>query len=209
VKVAVICEFSGIVRTAFSKLGHEAISFDLLPSELPGDHMQIDVLDLPYDYWQQFDLSICHPPCTYLTYAGNHVWNYPGRDKKRNEAMQFFMYLVNLPIQRICIENPVGMPGKLYRPPDQIIHPYYFGDTFHKRTCLWLKNLPLLNYKMNYKKPEPVYFRDGKPINFCEAACNKDGLKRWQVRSITSQKIAEAMAEQWTNIKNEQLCLCL
>ena len=211
-RVAVICEFSGIVRDAFSKYGHHAISFDLLPSEGPGEHIQGDILEIPYDYWKRFDMAICHPLCTYLSYAAMRVWNEPGREVMRNKAMEFFMYCVNLPIEKICVENPVGWPNNVYRKPDQIIHPYYFKDVFHKRTCLWLKNLPKLTYSENYSRPEPCYIRKGgkkpgKAINFCEAARAKDGLKRWQIRSKTSEAIAEAMAKQWSNIEQNQLCL--
>lgn len=212
-RVAVICEFSGIVRNAFNNLGHDAISFDLLPSEQPGEHRQGDIMEYPYDYWKKFDLAICHPPCTYLTYAATRYWNEPGRNFERIKAMDFFMYCINLPIERICVENPVGMPNVVYRKPDQIIHPYYFGDTFQKRTCLWLKNLqPLYFDRQKIEKPEPVYIcqgskKKGKPINFCEAAHCKDGLKRWQIRSRTSKKIAAAMAEQFSNFEQTQLCL--
>lgn len=212
-KVAVICEFSGIVRNAFNELGHDAISFDLMPTEQPGKHIQANIMDFTYDYWKQFDLAICHPPCTYLTYAATRFWNEPGRENERKNAMELFMFCINLPIEKICVENPVGIPNNGYRKPDQIIHPYYFGDTFQKRTCLWLKNLQTLKYNSRIlKKPEPVYIckgekKKGKPINFVEAARCKDGLTRSQIRSKTSKCIAEAMAIQWTNPIQEQLCL--
>ena len=125
-KVLIACEFSGIVREAFAKRGHSAWSCDLLPTELPlGHHLQLNVLDiLEKNDW---DLMIAHPPCTYLSYASMRYWNAPGRAEKREEAFRFFMKLVNAPIKKICIENPLGYPSKAYRKYDQIINPFQFG----------------------------------------------------------------------------------
>jgi len=196
-RVLVACEFSGIVRDAFIARGHDAMSCDLLPTEREGLHHQGDVMDIINDGW---DLMIAHPPCTYLSYAATRSWNNPGREAKRLEALDFFMQLINANVKRICVENPVGYPNTVYRKPDQIIHPYYFGDPFMKRTCLWLKNLPLLQWDKSVTKPEPVYIQvggrnDGKKIHFTEAlAPTKD---RWKERSRTFQGIADAMAEQW------------
>ena len=128
-RVLVACEFSGIVREAFKVRGHDAWSCDLLPTEIPGQHIQGDVLEHLEDGW---DMMIAHPPCTYLSYVGMRHWNKPGRAEKRVEAMQFFMRFIRANIPRICVENPLGYPSQVFRAPDQIIHPYYFGDPFQK-----------------------------------------------------------------------------
>lgn len=200
-KILVACEFSGVVREAFKLQGHDAWSCDLLPTEQPGNHIQVDVLSVLNDGW---DLMIAHPPCQYLSYAGTHCWNQPGREEKRQEAMQFFMALINAPIARIAVENPRGVPGKLYRKPDQEIHPYYFGDAAMKRTCLWLKNLPKLVWweqdsffspKTMTDRPKAVYAtqrEDGiKLRHFTEASHGNLN------RARTFRAIARAMAEQW------------
>jgi len=206
VKVLIACEFSGIVRTEFAKLGHDAWSCDLLPTELPGQHIQGDVLDILNDGW---DLMIAHPPCTYLSYVANRVWNKRGRKKKREKALEFFMALYNAPIDKICVENPVGYVNTVFRKPDQIIRPYYFGDSDLKRTCLWLKGLPKLLhikesdlfYEKTYtKKPEPLYLcqgekSKGKKIYFTEGM--KGFKNRAKARSRSFQGIAKAMATQW------------
>ena len=195
-KVLVACEYSGIVRDAFTKRGHDAMSCDLLPTESPGPHYQGDVRDILDD---GFDLMIAHPPCTYLSYVATRHWNKPGRAALREEALAFFMLFINAPIDKICVENPVGYPNTIYRKPDQIIHPYYFGEPFQKRTCLWLKNLPLLVWdKSKAIKPPPMYICQGKKskgkrINWCEGLKSKSSKER----SRTFQGIADAMAEQW------------
>lgn len=130
-KLLVACEFSGIVRETFKAKGWDAWSCDLLPTEIPGQHIQCDVLEL-LDQNQHWDMMICHPPCTYLSYAGTRHWNAPGRAEKRTATMEFFMAFVNAPIPRICVENPRGWPGQQYRKSDQEIHPYYFGGTERK-----------------------------------------------------------------------------
>lgn len=153
-RVLVACEYSGRVRDAFRALGHDAVSCDLLPSEATGPHYQGDVLDVINDGW---DLMIAHPPCTYLTIAAE--WAYkeeqtkkikPGtligaaRQAAREEAIQFVLSLANAPIEKIAIENPVGVLSSRWREPDQFIQPYEYGDDASKKTCLWLKNLPRL-----------------------------------------------------------------
>lgn len=132
-RLLVACEFSGVVRDAFAAVGWDAWSCDLLPTEIPGKHIQGDVLEVLDEGW---DLMIAHPPCTYLSYAANGYWHQPGRAEKRDEAMNFFMALVSAPVERICVENPVGLPNTVYRKPDQIIHPYFFGERELKKTCL-------------------------------------------------------------------------
>lgn len=189
-RVLVACEFSGIVRDAFVVRGHDAWSCDLLPSERPGNHIHDDVLKHLNEGW---DLMVGHPPCTYLSYAGASVWNNPGRKELRDNAFDFFMKLINAPIEKIAIENPHGLPRVKYRQPDQEIHPWYFGDGEMKRTLLWLKNLPVLKYdKLKYEKPRPSFIRrDGNKQYFCSTT--RDPHKR----SKFWPGIAKAMAEQW------------
>ena len=204
-KVAVICEFSGTVREAFKHRGHDATSFDLLDTEIPGNHVIGDVTELPSNYWKQFDIAICHPPCTYLTYAATRHWDKPGRAKLRDQAMEFFMWCINLPIEKVCVENPVGYPNTVYRKPDQIVHPYYFGEPYQKRTCLWLKGLPALDYTNTIiENPKPMYYCQGekckgKAINWCEGIRGEG--ERSKARSRTFKGIANAMAEQWGGSK--------
>lgn len=153
-------------------------------------------------------MMIAFPPCTYLTYAGMANWYDSGRAEKRIKAADFFMKLYNSSIQFICVENPRGIMSKIYRKPDQVIHPYYFGDPHLKRTCLWLKGLPKLNYKLENDlfgvatatpRPEPlrreVHKKNGRIKNryFSDVR-----MKTGHERSRTFPSIAEAMAEQWT-----------
>jgi hypothetical protein len=210
-RVLVACEHSGIVRDAFAKLGHDTWSCDVLPSMRPGNHIQGDVRQVLNDGW---DLMIAHPPCRYLSYAGMRYWHQPGRAEKRAEAMALFMELVNAPIHRICIENPRGYPNQAYRKPDQVIHPYYFGDPHLKRTCLWLKNLPLLWWQKDddlfgkrtmIAKPEPIGVDSatskypGKRRHFTDGA-TRNPLER----SRTFPAVAAAMATQW-GMSNERV----
>lgn len=182
-KVAVICEYSGVVRDAFIASGHDAISFDLLPTEQPGPHKIVDVRTLGYCYWEQFDLAICHPPCTHLAVSGARWF----KDKRREQegALEFVRYLMELPIKKIALENPISIISSIIRRPDQIIQPWMFGHGETKATCLWLKNLPLLI---------PTNVVEGR-----EARVHKmpPGPNRWKERSRTYQGIADAMAEQW------------
>ena len=141
-KVGVLCEFSGVVRDAFLRRGHDAVSCDLLPTESEGPHIQGDCLEQD---WSEFDLLICHPPCTYLAVSGLH-WNnkQPERTAKTEKALEFVRQLLNLPTHRIALENPVSCISTRIRKPDQIIEPWMFGHDASKKTCLWLKNLPEL-----------------------------------------------------------------
>lgn len=182
-KVAVICEFSGTVRDAFTKLGHDATSFDLLPSETPGKHVQEDIMKFPREYWEQFDLAICHPPCTHLAVSGARWF----KDKKveQAEALEFVKYLMNLPIPRIAIENPISIISSKIRKPEQIIQPWEYGHGETKATCLWLKNLPRL---------QPTKIVDGREARVHKLAPSPD---RWKERSRTYLGVAEAMAAQW------------
>ena len=185
-KVVVICEFSGTVRDAFIKKGHEAISYDILPTESQGPHHQGDILDLPFNHWKQYDLAICHPPCTHLAISGAR-W-FCEKSKEQEEALNFVKYLMLLPIERICIENPVSIISGRIRQPDQIIQPYEFGHGESKKTCLWLKNLPKLkptSHKSDFDEIE-------------EKIHNMPPSKdRGKLRSVFYKGIAEAMADQW------------
>lgn len=184
-KVAVICEFSGTVRESFKKLGHYAISFDLLDTEIPGEHSKGDIKELNYDYWKQFDLAICHPPCTHLAVSGAR-W-FKNKQQEQAEALKFVKYLMGLPIPRIAIENPISIISSQIRKPEQIIQPWQFGHGETKATCLWLKNLPNL---------EPTNIVNGRENKVHRMPPSPD---RWKERSRTYAGIAEAMAKQWGN----------
>lgn len=257
-RVLVACEFSGTVRDAFIRAGHDAMSCDLLPSEAPGRHYTGDVthvLDgwMPvsfagdclggdddelgeecsicglyyavdcecpgpthdgYDYQEvagelfarpqdrpQWDLAICHPPCTYLSVSGMH-WTTRGlRDPQLTEdALAFTRLLMDAPIARIAIENPVSVISSRIRKPDQIIQPWQYGHDASKATCLWLKNLPLLTPT----EMVPPRIIDGKKrwANQCDSGQNKLGPSpdRWKKRAEFYRGVADAMADQWTRI---------
>lgn len=190
-KVLVACEFSGKVRDAFAKLGHDAWSCDIIPTDAPGNHYQGDVTDILNEGW---DLMIAHPPCTYLSNAGARFL-YPKsilnteRLAKGLEAKEFFMLLYNANIPKICVENPT--PSKIYGLPpySQTIQPYEYGHPFQKRTNLWLKGLPklvptnIVAERQSSKVPGNWF--------------NKGGKDRQKNRAETFQGIADAMAEQW------------
>ena len=140
-KVLVACEFSGIVRDAFIAEGYDAVSCDLIPTEQPGPHIQDDVLRVIER--EQFDMMIAFPPCTHLASSGAR-W-FKDKQKKQREAIEFVLSLANSNIERIAIENPIGVLSTKWRKPDQIIQPWQFGHGEVKSTCLWLKNLPVLS----------------------------------------------------------------
>lgn len=222
-RVLVACEFSGTVRDAFIARGHDAVSCDLLPSERPGPHIQGDVCEILEDGW---DMMIAHPPCTYLCSSGLH-WNgrVPGRDEKTHEAMLFVLNLmgegfISHGIPLIALENPIGRISTAYRKPDQVIQPHQFGHDASKKTCLWLKGLPLLQHT---EMIDPIYGcscghrfalelgkygcpncnGEGKARhiwgNQTPTGQNKLGpsADRWALRSMTYPGIANAMAKQW------------
>jgi hypothetical protein len=195
VKVLVACEYSGTVRDAFLAKGHEAMSCDLLPTDVPGPHYQGDVFDIINDGW---DLMIAHPPCTYLSVSGMH-WTKRGlRDPKLTEdALSFVRSLLDAPIGKIALENPISIISSRIRKPDQIVNPWQFGHDASKKTCLWLKNLPLL-HPTKIIEPRIV---EGKKrwANQTNSGQNKLGPSkdRWKIRSETYKGIATAMAEQW------------
>lgn len=221
-KVLIACEYSGRVRDAFIAGGHHAISCDLLPTESEGPHYQGNVFDIINDGW---DLMIAHPPCTYLSVSGLH-WNTRGvlvngrpRAELTEEALEFVRRLMNAPIPRIAVENPVSCISSRIRKPDQIIQPYQFGEDASKSTCLWLKNLPLL-VPTKLVPPRLVCCGNVLPEGVGKYGCpnccgekiaksrwanqtdsgqNKLGPSddRWKERSKTYPGIANAFADQW------------
>lgn len=200
-RVLVACEFSGTVRDAFIKLGHDAISCDLEPTEKDGPHYQGDVFDIIN---QGFDLMIAHPPCTYLTVTGNKWFKpeykdrFPTRAQDRLDAIDFFKKLYSCDIPKIAIENPIGIISTVLRKPDQIIHPWQFGHEASKATCLWLKGLPNLSPTKQVSKGEFVTYKSGKRMSkwFSDAA-KLSPTERAKTRNKTFSGIADAMAEQW------------
>ena len=179
-RVLVACEFSGIVRDAFIKAGHYALSCDMLPSETSGNHHQGDVIRILDHQW---DMMIAFPPCTHLAVSGARWF----KDKKveQIDAIKFFLRLARCEIPKIAIENPIGIMSTRYRKPDQIIQPWQFGHGETKATCLWLKNLPKL---------VPTNIVEGRTPRVHHASPGPD---RWKERSRTLQGIADAMAQQW------------
>ncbi len=208
--ILIACEYSGIVRTEFEKYGHHVVSCDILETEIKSkNHYKGNVFDILYNDW---DLLIAFPPCTYLSSAGLHrcyIENYGieaiKRIKKRNEATNFFLDLYSAPIKHICIENPIGYINSNILKASQIIHPYYFGESDVKKTCLWLKNLPalqhfkendLFNEKTHCDKPDPISIDySGKKRYFTDAK-----LRNAHDRNKSFKSIAIAMSEQWSNI---------
>jgi site-specific DNA-cytosine methylase len=183
-KILIACEFSGVVRRAFRDKGHDAWSCDLLPSEDNSHyHYQDDVMSkLSYAKW---DMMIAFPPCTHLAVSGARYFKEKLKDGRQQEAINFFMKLVNANIPKIAIENPIGIMSTHYRKPDQIIQPWQFGHGETKATCLWLKGLPKL---------VPTNIVDGREARVHKMPPSKN---RWKGRSRTYVGIAEAMADQW------------
>lgn len=196
-RVLIACEFSGIVRDAFIAQGHDAVSCDLINTESPGPHVIGDVLDVIDQGW---DLMIAHPPCTYLTLTANRAFvNNPARWQHRVDAMIFVHKLMNAAINKICIENPVGVIGTHIRKADQYIQPYEYGHPETKKTGLWLKNLPLLTPT---RRVEPVFVTCGKgkkynPRHFHTSSTGNPAAAR--LRAVTYTGWAEAMSKQWGN----------
>lgn len=179
-KVLVACEYSGRVRDAFIAAGHDAISCDLLPTEQPGPHYQGDVRDVIGNGW---DLMIAHPPCTHLAVSGAR-W-FKDKLQEQAESLEFVRLLMDAPIQRIAVENPVSIISSRIRKPDQVIQPWQYGHGETKATCLWLKGLPKLF---------PTKIVGGRENRVHRMPPSKN---RWKDRSRTYQGIANAMADQW------------
>lgn len=181
-RVLVACEFSGTVRDAFRAVGHDAVSCDLLDTERPGPHHRGDVLEILGDGW---DLMVAHPPCTHLAVSGARHFAAKKVDGRQDAALDFVRALLDAPIERIALENPVSVISSRIRRPDQIIQPWMFGHGETKATCLWLKNLPKLT---------ATDVVDGRVARIHRMA---PGPKRWAERSRTYCGVAAAMAAQW------------
>lgn len=205
-RVLIACEFSGVVRDAFASRGHDAFSVDILPSEsVGGIHYRADLFDFLQGFERRIDLIIAFPPCTHLSSSGAVYWPEKQKDGRQKEGFDFFMKISNLEVPKISIENPVGIVSTLWRKPDQIINPFQFGEPYRKKTCLWLKGLPLL---VPTKIIEPLG-------SWCSGGQyggrRKDGTRKItpsqlrtyrdaKNRSRTFKGIADAMAEQWGNL---------
>lgn len=212
--VLVACEYSGQVRDAFAQRGHNALSCDLLPSDSDkGNHYQGDVFDVINEGW---DLMIAFPPCTYLAVSGNR-WFYhpddkhlptdqrrphpkhPNRRKLQAEALEFVTRLLEADIPKIALENPIGAISSNIREPDQIIQPYMFGHPQSKKTCLWLKDLPLLEPTDIVEEEPRVQYASGKSLpKWYADAWSLSPQERMKLRSATFPGIAKAMATQWS-----------
>lgn len=181
-RVLVACEYSGAVRDAFTARGHDAMSCDLLPTDAPGEHYQGDVFDLELS---DFDLMVAFPPCTHLAVSGARWFPEKRADGRQQAALEFVRRLMDAPVPRIAIENPVSVISSAIRKPDQTIQPWQFGHGEVKRTCLWLKGLPKL---------QPTNIVEGREPRVWKLPPSAD---RWKERSKTYPGIATAMAEQW------------
>jgi site-specific DNA-cytosine methylase len=179
-KVIVACEYSGRVRDAFRAAGHDAVSCDLLPTDVPGPHIQGSIMDVDLS---GYDLMIAHPPCTHLAVSGAR--HFARKQVEQAEALAFVQWLLDAPVERIALENPVSIISSRIRRPDQIIQPWMFGHGETKATCLWLKGLPLL---------VPTNVVEGREARVHRMGPSPD---RWKLRSATYPGIAAAMASQW------------
>ena len=186
-RVLVACEESQAVTKEFRRLGHEAYSCDIEPCSggHPEWHLQQDVIPLLSEQW---DMIIAFPPCTHLASSGARWFKEKQADGRQQAAIDFFMAIANAPCDKIAIENPIGIMSTIYRKPDQIIHPWQFGYGETKSTCLWLKNLPLL---------EPTNIVEGREQRIWKMAPSPE---RSKLRSKTFTGIARAMAQQWSEV---------
>lgn len=203
-KILLACEESQAVCSEFRALGHDAFSCDILDCSGPNPewHLKGDVLEIIHEKW---DMMIAFPPCTHLAVSGAKHFKEKQQDGRQQAGIDFFMKMVNAPIPKIAIENPIGIMSSIYRKPDQIIHPYYFGDTYSKSTCLWLKGLPKLTHVSlkdsplfpdqvtHVDKGEFITFSSGKRM----AKWYNEASGNGHLRSKTFPGIAKAMAEQW------------
>lgn len=214
----VACEESQAITIELRKLGHNAFSCDLQDCSggFPEWHIKSDCLDVINGHTSfytsdshyhkiidSFDLVICHPPCTYLSFAGNKYLNVDVYGNKalerihlREQAFEFAMRLFNCNAKHLCMENPKGYINSKFRSPDQTINPFHFGDPFYKVTCLWLRELPLLIHDYQIPPPEPVYIQENGKKRYWVDCVSKD---RQKVRSKTFPNVARAMAYQFTN----------
>lgn len=190
-KILIACEYSGIVRDAFAAKGHDAWSCDLLPAERLGKHIQGNVLDIVNDNW---DMMIAHPPCTDLAVSGAAWFKEKIADGRQQRALEFVQKLLDAPIPKIALENPVSVISSKIRKPNQIVHPWMFGHPEQKSTCLWLKGLPKL-VETNNVKEEMLKLPKNQRERLHYLPPSKD---RWKERSRTFQGLADAMAEQWS-----------
>lgn len=185
-KVLVACEFSGRVRDAFSALGHDATSCDLLDTESPGKHFKGDVLEILNQHW---DLVIAFPPCTDLCVSGARWFEKKRQDGSQQRSIDFFMQFVHCNAKRVAIENPVGIMSTKYRKPDQVVQPWMFGHGETKATCIWTRNLPpLVPTDIVGGREQKVWKMGPSP-------------KRAKMRSLTYTGVASAMASQWGNLQ--------
>ena len=195
-RVLVACEESQAVTKEFRKLGHEAYSCDTLPCSggHPEWHLQQDVIPLLSEQW---DMIVAFPPCTHLAVSGAAWFEQKRKDGRQQQGIDFFMEFANAPCEKIAIENPVCIMSTIWRKPDQIIQPYEYGHPESKKTCLWLKGLPLLKPTNILPLPESGYWQNQTP-----SGQNKLGPspERAKLRSKTFPGIARAMAEQWGGV---------
>lgn len=182
-KILIACEYSGAVRDAFIRRGFDAMSCDLLPTDVPGPHYAGDMFDLELS---AFDLLIAFPPCTDLAVSGARWFAEKRADGRQQRALDFVQRIMDAPVERIAIENPVSIISSAIRKPDQTIQPWQFGHGETKRTCLWLKNLPKLT---------PTDIVEGREPRVWKLPPTAD---RWKLRSMTYPGIADAMADQWS-----------
>jgi len=189
-RILVACEFSGIVRDAFTARGHDAMSCDLLPTEAPGQHYQGDIRDVLHANW---DLMIAHPPCTDLSVSGAAWFTQKRLDGRQQAGISFFMMLAKADIPKIAIENPISIMSSIWKKPDQIIQPWQFGHLEQKATCLWLKGLPPLTHTNNVREAMLALPRNQRErLHYLPPSPD-----RWKLRSTTYQGFADAFAEQW------------
>lgn len=192
-RVLIACEYSGKVRSAFEKMGHVAVSCDLLPTEIPGFHYTGDVFDIINEGW---DLMVAHPPCTDLAVSGAAWFKEKIADGRQQRALDFVQALMDAPIPMIAIENPISVISSKIRKPDQIIQPWMFGHKETKATCLWLKGLPKLVPTTDLKE-ETMALPKKERMRLHYLPPSAD---RWKIRSETFQGIADAMANQWGKV---------
>ena len=190
-RILIACEYSGTVRDAFLRKGHDAWSCDLLPTDVPGPHFQGDVLSVIKNNGP-WDMMIAHPPCTHLAVSGARYFK--NKIAQQAQALDFVRILLNSDIEKIALENPVSIISSNIRKPSQIIQPYQFGHPESKKTCLWLKNLPLLVPTNILTLPASGVWNNQTPSGQNNLKPSKD---RWKIGSKTYFGIAEAMASQW------------